>query len=57
MGCLPGGKQPAYEADRSNLVPKMMRAEPPLIHIPYGVLLQLSTGNYSVLRIERIILF
>jgi len=29
-----------------------MRAEPPLIHMPYDVLFQLSTGDYSVLRIE-----
>jgi hypothetical protein len=38
--------------DRSNLVPKMMGAEPPHVQMPNGVVLQLSTGDYSVLRTE-----
>jgi hypothetical protein len=45
-------KQPAHEADLSNLVPKMMGAEPSLVHMPHGVVLQLSPGYCSVLRIE-----
>ena len=45
-------KQPGHEAERSNLVPKMMGTEPQLVHMSFGVVLQLSTGDYSVLRIE-----
>jgi hypothetical protein len=45
-------KQPGLEADRSDLVAKLSGVEPPLAHIPHGVVLQLSTGDDSVLRIE-----
>lgn len=52
MTVYPVVKQPGREVDRSNLVSKILEAKPPLVHMPCGVMLQLSTGDFSVLRIE-----
>ena len=45
-------EQPGHEADCSDLVAKMSGAEPPIAHMPHVVVLQLSTWDDAVLRIE-----